>query len=167
MNIVRHQEQSAPVQTTSGKEWDPFKMMRDMMRWDPFRELAPILPPMGSQSMFVPDVDIKETANAFVFKADVPGMKEKDVEVSLTGNRLTLSGKREEEKREEKDNYFTCERSYGSFSRTFSLPSGTEPGKASADLKDGVLTVTVPKKPEAQPRSIPVNGGEKAPHAKA
>jgi HSP20 family protein len=87
--------------------------------------------------------------------------------VSLTGNRLTLTGKREEEKREEKDNYFSCERSYGSFSRTFTLPAGTDPDKASAELKDGVLTVTLPKKPEVQPKNIPVNGGAKSPSAKA
>jgi HSP20 family protein len=98
-----------------------------------------------------------------VFKADLPGMKEKDVEVSFTGNRLTLSGKREEEKREEKDNYFACERSSGSFSRSFTLPMGTDSHKATADLKEGVLTITVPKKAEVKPQKIPVNGGEAKP----
>jgi HSP20 family protein len=137
-------------------------MMREMMRWDPFREIGPAFSG-DMKGMFMPDVDIKETENAYVFKADLPGMKDKDVEVSFTGNRLTLSGKREDEKREEKDNYFTCERSYGSFTRSFALPAGTDTQKAGAELKDGVLTITVPKKAEVKPQKIPVNGGEAKP----
>jgi HSP20 family protein len=168
MNITRRPTQTpTTAQPTSG-EWDPFRMMRDLMRWDPFRELSPIFPADGQKGLFVPDVDVKETADAYVFKADLPGMKEKDVEVSLTNNRLTLRGKREEEKREEKDNYFTCERSWGSFSRSFTLPQGTSVESAHADLKDGVLTVTVPKKAEAQPKKIPIGAApEKKEPAKA
>ena len=164
MNIVRRQEQSEPALA----QWDPFKMMRDWMRWDPFAEIGTLAPPQGQRAIFVPDVDVQETPAAYVFKADLPGMKEKDVEVSVTGNRLTLSGKREEEKREDKTNYHTWERSYGSFSRSFTMPMGTNPDGVKADLKDGVLIITVPKKPEVQPKKIAVNGGEaKAPPAKA
>jgi HSP20 family protein len=108
--------------------------------------------------MFIPDVDIQDTPTAYVFKADLPGMKEKDVEVSLTGNRLTLSGKREEEKREEKASYYACERSYGAFTRSFTLPAGVDSQHVLADLKDGVLKVTVPKRADVQPKKIPVNG---------
>lgn len=155
MNIIRRQQQT-PAPAASAAEWDPFRMMRDLMRWDPYRELAPVFPNEGQKAMFMPDVDVKETPEAYIFKADLPGMKEKDVEVHLTGNRLTIHGKREEEKREEKDTYFACERSWGSFTRTFSLPQGTFADTARADLKDGVLTVTVPKKPEVQPKKIPL-----------
>jgi HSP20 family protein len=129
-------------------------MMREMMRWDPFREMGPMFTP--DKGNFMPDVDVKETEKAYVFKADVPGMKEKDIEVSFTGNRMTMTGKREEEHREEKGTYFTCERSYGSFTRTFTLPPGTDIEHANAEMKDGVLTITVPKAPEVQPKKIPV-----------
>ncbi len=166
MNIIRRQDQSV-VNPSTPTAWDPFNMMRELMRWDPFREMSPILPTTGLVGMFVPDIDIKETPNAYIFKADLPGIKENDIQVSLTGNRLTLSGKREEEKREEKTNYFACERSYGSFSRSFTLPGGTDTAHATADLKEGVLTINVPKKPEAVAKTIPVNGGEAKPQAKA
>jgi HSP20 family protein len=96
----------------------------------------------------------------------LPGIKEKDIEISLTGNRLTLRGTREEEKREEKDTWFAVERSYGSFTRSFTLPAGADAEHANADLKDGVLTVSVPKRPEVQAKRIPVGGGDK-PSSKA
>lgn len=164
MNIVRRQDQGTNLPAPRG--WDPFHVVRDMMRWDPFRELSPLFSAEEMKGMFMPDVDVKETPNAFVFKADVPGMKEKDVDISLTGNRLTLSGKREEERREEKETYFATERTYGSFTRTFTLPGGTDPEHTTAELRDGVLTVSVPKVPEVQPKKIPVGAGEK-PQAKA
>lgn len=156
MNIVRRQESKLAPQAQP--EWNPASMLRDLMRWDPFREMAPLFPNQGRDALFMPDVDVKETPEAYIFKADLPGIAEEDIEVSLTGNRMTLSGKREEERREEKETYFACERSCGSFSRTFTLPAETEPDKARADLKNGVLTVSVPKKPEVQPKTIPVQG---------
>jgi HSP20 family protein len=159
MNIIRRNEPKHIAPTST--EWSPFGMLREFMRWDPFREMAPLLPQSGREILFVPDIDIKETPDAYVFRADLPGIAEKDLEISLTGNRLTLSGKREEERREEKDTYFACERSYGSFSRTFTLPAGTDAEHAKADLKDGVLTVSVPKKPEVQAKKIPVQAGER------
>jgi HSP20 family protein len=74
---------------------------------------------------FVPDFEVKETKEGFVFKADVPGIKEKDLEITMTGNRLTISGKREAEMEERSDTYYACERSYGSFTRAFTLaPAG-------------------------------------------
>jgi HSP20 family protein len=166
MDIVRRQEQPSPALSFFG-EWEPFKTMHELMRWDPFRAMRHAVPSEELKSIFVPDMDIKETPSAYVFKADLPGIKEKDVELSITGNRLALRGKREEEKRDEKANYYTCERFYGSFTRSFTLPAGTDPEHASADLKDGVLTITVPKKPEVQPKQIPVNGGEAKAKSKA
>lgn len=158
MNIVRRENQT-PAAAPAHAEWNPLRMMRELMRWDPFQEMAPMFPNQGQTGLFMPDVDIKETNDAYVFNADLPGIKEKDVQVSLTGNRLTLSGKREEEKREERTNYYAFERSYGSFNRSFTLPAGTNPELAKADLKEGVLTITVPKKPEAQAKKIPVGSG--------
>jgi HSP20 family protein len=162
MNIIRRE--ANPIATsTPPTGWDPWRAMRELMRWDPFQEMSSIAPVRGQAMAFVPDVDVEETKSAYVFKADVPGIAEKDIEVSLTGNRLTISGKREEEHREENANWFACERSSGSFARSFTLPSGTKLETAKAEMKNGVLTVTVPKAPEAQARRIAVAGStEKA-----
>jgi HSP20 family protein len=104
---------------------------------------------------FVPDFEVKETKEGFLFKADVPGIKEKDLEVTMTGDRLTITGKREAETKETTDTYYACERSYGSFTRSFTLPEGTGSGdRIHAELHQGVLTLLVPKKPELQPRRI-------------
>lgn len=149
MNIVKHNE---PAKGTSlfARDWDPFRTMRDLLRWDPFREMSPMA--IG----FVPNVDVKETPKELIFKADVPGMKEQDIEIQLTGNRLTIQGKREEEKKTEKDTYYALERAYGSFTRTFTLPEGMDLDAVRADLAQGVLTVTVPKKAEVQPKRVNV-----------
>src|SRR5207245_3094631 len=111
---------------------------------------------------FTPDFEIKETKDGFVFKADLPGIKEKDLEVTMTGNRLTISGTRQAEKEESTDTYYACERSYGSFTRAFTLPEGTDGGNhIRAELNDGVLTLLLPKKPELKPRRIDVKVGDK------
>ena len=83
-------------------------------------------------------------------------MKESDLHITLSGNRLTLSGKRDAEKEEQAQTYYTYERSYGSFTRTFSLPDGIDAKNIHADLRDGVLTMHVPRRPEAQPQKIAV-----------
>jgi HSP20 family protein len=81
----------------------------------------------------------------------------------MTGNRLTISGKREAEVEERTDTYYACERSYGSFTRAFTLPEGTDGGdRIRADLKEGVLTLLLPKKPELQPKRIEVKVAEKS-----
>jgi HSP20 family protein len=133
--------------------FDPFEMMRDMMRWDPFAELGAA----GERELaFAPSFEVKETKDAYLFKADLPGVKEEDLDISLTGNRLTVSGHREEEKRDEGDRYYTYERSYGTFSRSFTLPEGVDVEHANAELKDGVLTINVAKRPEVKPKKIEV-----------
>jgi HSP20 family protein len=105
---------------------------------------------------FAPDFDVKETKDGFVFKADLPGVKESDLEVRLTQNRLTIAGKRESEKTDKGDTFYTYERSSGAFSRTFTLPDGVDADKIKAELKNGVLTVELPKPPELQPKKIAV-----------
>ncbi len=157
-NITHRREGGTGGALTRGGTWDPFEMMREMLRWDPMRELART-GLGGGELGFTPSFDVKETKDAYEFKADLPGMKEDDVDISLTGNRLTISGKREEEKRDEGDQYFAYERSYGSFSRSFTLPEGVDAEHVNAELKDGVLSVVVPKKPEVQPRRIQLKGG--------
>ncbi len=145
-----------------GRSLEPFRVMRDLLRWDPFQEMAPLWPELPTAVAFAPAFEVKETKDAYLFKADVPGVKESDIDVTLTGNRLTISGKREEEKTEQNDTYYACERTYGGFTRSFTLPEGSMAEHIHADLKSGVLTVAVPKSAEAQPKKIAVKAGEKA-----
>ena len=161
--IRRNQNEVAP---SSGTVWDPFRVMRDVLRWDPFRELEAAAGG-GDYGLFAPSFDVKENKDGYVFRADLPGVKEDDLEISLTGNRLTISGKREQEKREQGETYYATERSYGSFSRAFTLPDGTDGDNVKAELKNGVLQVTVPKKPEVQPKRITIGKDEGVNKAKA
>ena len=140
---------------------DPFQWMRDMLRWDPFKEMAPASW-MGPswEPTFAPAFEVKETADSFQFKADLPGVKEPDLEVKLAGNRLSISGKRESEKQDKNDTYYTYERSYGSFVRSFALPDGADTDHAIAELKDGVLTIAIPKKPGNGSKTIAVKTSE-------
>ena len=133
--------------------WDPFRVMRDVLGWE-FRDAAPAFG--AEQRAFSPKFDVKETKEGYVFRADLPGVDEKNLDISLTGNLLTISGRREEEKREESDTYYASERSHGSFSRAFTLPEGTDGDHVTADLKNGVLVLTIPKKPEVQPKKISI-----------
>ena len=140
--------------------WDPFRAMRDMFRWDPFREMAPLAPSLGSVA-FAPDFEVKETKEGYEFKADVPGIKDKDLEISCTGNLLSVSGKREAEKEDKSETFYVYERSYGTFSRSFTLPAGIDAEHIKAELKDGVLAIAVPKKAEAQAKKIAIQSGDK------
>jgi len=151
---------------TSGMEpariWDPLEMVRDLMQWDPFRELGTVT---GRALSFVPTFEVKETKDGYLFKADLPGVKEKDLDISLTANRLTVTGRREEEAKQEDERYYCYERSYGSFSRSFTLPEGVDADSVHAELKEGVLTLSISKKPEVKPRKIEVKAvkpGDKA-----
>jgi len=137
--------------------WDPFEVMQDMMRWDPVRAFGPLSGELERE--FFPTFDVKEQKNAYLFKGDLPGMKESDIEVSLTGNRLTISGTREDERRDEGEQYYAHERSYGSFMRTFTLPDDVDAENVDAEFTDGVLTVRVSKKAAAQPKKIELKSG--------
>jgi len=105
----------------------------------------------------VPAVDVFEKDGNLILKAELPGMDEKNIELKLDGNVLTLRGERKLEEREERENYHRIESFYGSFSRSFTLPGTADRDKIQADYKNGVLTITVPTKPELKPREIPVS----------
>ena len=147
------------VPRPASMEWDPMHVLRDLMRWDPFREIAPVSGASGMMGDLNAAFEIKETKEGYAFKADVPGVKESDLTINLTGNRLTVSGKREAEKHQENETYFSYERSYGSFTRSFTLPEGIDGDKINASLKDGVLSINVPKKPDAQPKKVSIKTG--------
>ncbi len=152
---IRKQNENKPAVATQ-REWDPWRTMHSLLSWDPFREMA-AFPRLDANAVAVsPAFDVKETKEGYEFKADVPGIQEKDLEVSMTGNRLTISGKREAEKEDKSDRYYTYERTYGSFTRSFSLPDGADTGKVRAALEKGVLSISIPKKPEVQAKKIAV-----------
>ena len=141
-------------------EFDPFRMMRDLLRWDPFREMAPAFPAMPAfdRNAFAPTFDVTENKDGYIFKADVPGVKTQDLEISTSGNRIQISGKRDVEQESKSDTVYTYERQYGSFTRAFTLPDGADIEHAKSELKDGVLTLVIPKKVEAQTKKIAIGG---------
>lgn len=140
---------------------DPERMMREMLQWDPFAEMAPFAQLRQPEGWFSPDIDFRETKDRFVFRADLPGVKESDVDISVSGRQLTISGKRDEEREErEGERFYTYERAYGSFCRSFTLPEGADLDKIQAELKHGVLEIVVPKAAGVQPKQIPISAAK-------
>lgn len=117
---------------------------------DFFRSWGPISTLEGGIDSFFPSIDIREGEKDFVIQAELPGMDEKDVEVLLTDDALTIKGEKKEEKEHKSKGYYHVERSYGAFNRTIPLPLGVDTKKAEAKFKKGVLSITLPKTEEAQ-----------------
>src|SRR3989449_5959006 len=157
--------------------------MTVLTRWDPFREFTTLQDRMnrllrdsfGSESQetlastsFAPAVDIYEDEHTITLKIEVPGIDEKDIDVRIENNTLTVHGERKIEKEEKEENFRRVERQYGSFTRSFTLPSSVDPGQVSAHYDKGVLKINLAKKAEAKPKQIKVNvGSEKILEAKA
>lgn len=155
-NLIKRENRDVTRSASPELRLDPFRMMDALLRWDPFRgDWGGSTPSLD----FVPRFDVKETKEAYVITADLPGVRDDELDVSLSGNMLTISGKREDEHREEGETYYAMERSYGTFARTFTLPDGGDADNVTADLKRGVLTLRVPKRPEAQPKRIEIGKG--------
>jgi HSP20 family protein len=133
----------------------PERTLRALLGWDPFAEMTPYA---QKDASFAPSFDVKESAEGYVFVADLPGVAEKDLDISLDGRRLTVSGKRESEEHQESDVHFAYERTFGSFTRSFTLPESANADDVKAELKNGVLTLILAKKPENQPRKISLSG---------
>jgi len=157
ISVSRRNERETPG-TFARRDVEPFRLLRDLFRWDPFQEMRPIW--SSDPTSYAPAFDIKETKEAFVFKADLPGVKEQDLEVTSTGNHLTISGKREVEKEEKEETYYAYERRFGSFTRAFTLPDFADAEHVKAELKNGELTIVVPKLAAAVARRIPVATGD-------
>jgi HSP20 family protein len=153
--------------------------MTVLTRWEPFREFATLQDRINrvfresysgadrdeslTTSTFAPAVDVYEDEHKVTLKIEVPGIEEKDIDVRVENNTLTVHGERKIEKEEKEENYRRVERHYGSFSRTFSLPTTADTENVSADSDKGVLKISLPKKAEAKPKQIKVNvGSEKA-----
>jgi len=144
-----------------------------IVRWEPLRDLVTAqrdfdrlfreaFPPFSGETelstrAWAPPVDIYETENDIVLKAELPGVDPKDVEVRIEDNTLYLKGERKFEKEVKEQNYHRVERSYGSFARSFSLPNSISADKVKAEFKDGLLTLTMPKREEAKPKTIKID----------
>lgn len=146
---------------------DPYRFMREMMI-DPFRmfQMSPWRDFGGDRRelQWNPTFEVRETDDAYIFKGDMPGVRQDDLDISLVGNNLQISGKREREEERDEGTVHTYERSYGSFARSFALPEAADLDKVKCDLKDGVLTLVVPKKPGSAPhrRKIQIGSGAKS-----
>ena len=143
-----------------------------IIRWDPFRDLITIREKMNRlfeevvtsrgeekdmmSSSWSPSVDIFETENELVLTAEIPGIDEKDIEIKLEDNTLTLKGERKFEKETKEENYHRIERAYGSFYRSFTLPPYIDQDKISAEHQNGILKVIMPKQPELKPRNVKI-----------
>src|SRR5467141_2595358 len=157
-----------------------------LTRWEPFREFSTMqdranrmnrlfresYSPEGPEEAltttnFAPPVDIYEDEHNITLKLEVPGIDEKDIDVSIVNNTLTVCGERRFEKEEKEENFQRIERQYGSFTRSFTLPNSVDPEQVSAHYNKGVLKVRLAKKAEAKPKQIKVNiDGEKTLEAK-
>jgi HSP20 family protein len=123
-----------------------------LIRWDPFRGFNSAI----STTAWNPSVDIFETDNDVVVKAELPGMDPKSIDVRLENNVLLLKGERRFEKETKEENYHRVEREYGSFSRAFSLPMAVKEEKITAQYKDGILKIILPKKEEMKPKTVKI-----------
>ena len=149
--------------------------MTVLTRWEPFREFATLQDRMNrlfrenygdggrdeslATSSFAPAVDVYEDEHNVTLKIEVPGIDEKDIDIRLENNTLTVHGERKIENEEKEENYRRVERQYGSFTRTFTLPTTVDAEHVSANYDKGVLNITLPKKAEAKPKQIKVNVG--------
>jgi HSP20 family protein len=157
--------------------------MTVLTRWNPLSELATLqnrlnrfvresYSPEGREedlttTSFAPPVDIYENEHTIAVKMEVPGIDEKDIDVRIDNNTLTVHGERKIEKEEKEENFRRVERQYGSFTRSFTLPSSVDTGQVSAHYDKGVLKISLAKKAEAKPKQIKVNvGSEKNLEAK-
>ncbi|MCX6566512.1 MAG: Hsp20/alpha crystallin family protein [Candidatus Aminicenantes bacterium] len=143
-----------------------------IIRWDPFRDMVTLREKMNrlfedslaqkgeEKDMFTsnwaPAVDIYETANELVLTAEVPGIDEKDIEIKVEDNTLTLKGERKFEKETKEENFHRIERSYGSFFRAFSLPNSIDSDRIQAEHENGVLRVVMPKRQELKPKTVKI-----------
>lgn len=144
-----------------------------LIRWDPFQEMSALQERMNRlfsdvraqapvrgeeivQGAWIPAVDIFETNEAIVLKAELPGITAQDISVEVKDNTLTLKGEKKFEKEVKEENYHRVERSYGSFQRAFTLPGTIHQEKVKAKFKDGILEITLPKVEEDKPKQVKV-----------
>jgi HSP20 family protein len=150
-----------------------------LVRWEPVRELSSLQSEMnrlfntffdtpatggngGSVRRWVPSMDLVETDEHFVLRADLPGMTEDDITIELEDNVLTVAGERKAEHEEKKEGFYRMERTFGQFRRSLTLPDGIDPDGIAARFDKGVLEVRIPKPEERKPRRVAIQVGDKA-----
>jgi HSP20 family protein len=148
--------------------------MTVLTRWDPFREFTTLQDRMNrlfqqsfgegreeslTTGAFAPAVDVYEDEHNVTLKIEIPGIDEKDLDIRVENNTLTVHGERKFEKEEKEENYRRIERQYGSFTRSFTLPNTVDPDSIHANYEKGVLKIRLAKKAEAKPKQIKVNVG--------
>ncbi len=144
-------------------------MAREIIRWDPFRELESLKREMeklfdsflserrfDKEFPWSPAIEVKEIPDRYVFKVDVPGVKKEDLKIEVSDNVLSISGERKQETEEKEAQYYRREILYGFFQRSIQLPTNVDADKISARLEDGVLTIEIPKTEQARAREIPI-----------
>lgn len=134
-----------------------------LTNWDPFTEIQRLQEEMsrryagnGKALAFRPAVDIFEDEESITLTAELPGMRVEDVQVDVDDNVLTLKGERKLEREDRREGYHRVERAYGSFSRSFQLPDGVDGEACEAEMRDGLLRVRLPKKPQPKPKRIDI-----------
>ena len=149
-----------------------------LIRWEPAREVASLQQEMnrlfssffeaptgggngGSLRRWVPAMDLVETDDAFVLKADIPGVSEEDVKLEVEDGVLTVSGERKAEHEEKKEGYYRVERAFGAFRRSLTLPEGVDPEAVTAQFDKGVLAVRIPKPEDRKPRKVAIKVGDR------
>lgn len=148
-----------------------------IVRWEPFRDFMTLREAMdrlfqesfvgpGRREWLAPaegtlPLDMYQTEDSVVVKSAVPGVKPDDIDITISGNTLSISGETKEEEEVTEENYIRREHRHGSFSRSVVLPEGVDPDKAEATFDDGILTLTIPKVPEAKPKVIKIKGQKK------
>ena len=148
---------AAPAETTTPDVWRSFRSEMDRL-FDRFGfpslrrmfDVEPAWRPISTFSFSAPAIDMSEDDKAYKISAELPGLDPKHVDVSVSGNTLVLKGEKRQEKEETEKNYYFSERAYGSFQRAFELPASVDHNKIGADFSKGVLTITLPKTPDAQ-----------------
>ncbi|WP_028841220.1 Hsp20/alpha crystallin family protein [Thermodesulfobacterium hveragerdense] len=144
--------------------------MADLILWRPLQDLKKEMDRIWQEFFgkelsierwegisWVPAVDVSETEDKVIVKVDIPGVKPEDMEISLMDNVLVIKGEKKKEEEEKKENFYRIERFYGSFMRSIPLPCEIEEEKIEASYKDGVLKITLPKKPEEKKKVIKIN----------
>ena len=147
-------------------------MAKQMVRWDPFHEISSVrddmerlfdtfygrYPRERAEINWAPPLDIEETENGIIIRAEIPGMKKEDIKISLTGDTLCISGERRHEAEQKDRTFHRVERAYGRFMRSLVLPTDVDGSKVKAAYKDGILELSLPKSEKAKAREIAIEG---------
>lgn len=141
------------------KQGQGYRTLRSEMDrlFDDFFGLQPARRENGAAALWSPSVDVSETPDNFIVRAELPGMQREDIDLEVENNVLVIRGERKFEKQSDSESFHFTERSYGSFFRSFTLPKNVDSESITAEYKDGMLTVTLPKREEVKPKKVEIS----------